>query len=493
MTDSVEWLVPQALIFRSRQLPSTLAAGVTSTARATSVIFSFMVLPSSTDLRAMLRLAFPVAAVQLGIMAMGVIDTIMVGHLSPAALAAAALGNLYFFISGIFGQGTLMALDPVISQAVGARDEEAISRALQRGLVLSLALTVFTCATFIPVEWVLTALRQPPDVIPDAASYVRIAIPGVFPFYAFIVFRQSLQAMGRVAPVLWTVLLANLLNAGLNWVFIYGNLGSPALGVAGSSIATSISRWAMALALLGIAGHQIAHHLTPWRSETGAIPPLLRMLRIGLPIGVQYLLEYGAFAAAALLMGVLGTTQMAAHQIAINLASFTFMVPLGVSTATAVLVGHAIGAGDEEQARRAAIAGIFIGAAFMCASALVFRLFPGVLARLYTGNTEVLVLAVLLIPIAGVFQVFDGIQAVAAGVLRGVGDTHAPAIINVVGFWLIGLPVSWVLAFRSGGGAVGLWWGIVVGLAAVAAILLGRVRVRLGQTMHRVVIDEVPG
>jgi len=452
-----------------------------------------MVLPTPTDLRAMLRLALPVAAVQLGIMAMGVTDTIMVGHLSPAALAAVALGNLYFFIAGIFGQGTLMALDPVISQAVGARDEEAISRALQRGLVVALALTVFTCATFVPVKWVLLSLRQPPEVVPDAASYVRIAIPGVFPFYAFIVFRQSLQAMHRVAPVLWTVLVANLLNAGLNWVFIYGNLGSPALGVAGSSVATSISRWAMALAVLSISGRQVWHHLTPWRPETLAIEPLGRMLRLGLPVGVQYLLEYGAFAAAALLMGVLGTTQMAAHQIAINLASFTFMVPLGVSTATAVLVGHAIGAGNEDQARRSAVAGIFIGASFMCASALIFRLFPTALARSYTGNADVVLLAATLIPIAGVFQVFDGIQAVAAGVLRGIGDTHAPAIINVVGFWLIGLPVSWVLAFRLGGGAVGLWWGIVVGLAAVALILLGRVRVRLGRTMQRVIIDEAVG
>src|SRR5215211_7435121 len=189
--------------------------------------------PSSSDLRAMIRLALPVAAVQLGIMAMGVTDTIMVGHVSPAALASAALGNLYFFIAGIFGQGTLMALDPVISQAVGANDEEAIARALQRGILLALALTVFSCATLIPARAVLTMLGQPAEVIPDAATYVRIAIPGVFPFYAFVVFRQSLQAMHRVAPVLWTVLAANALNAGLNWVFIYGNLGSPVLGVGG--------------------------------------------------------------------------------------------------------------------------------------------------------------------------------------------------------------------------------------------------------------------
>jgi MATE family multidrug resistance protein len=449
-----------------------------------------MLLPSSSDIRAMLRLALPVAGVQLGIMAMGVTDTIMVGHVSPTALAAAALGNRYVFIAGIFGQGTLMALDPVISQAVGARDDDAISRALQRGLVLSLGLTVVTCATFLPVRWALTLLRQPAEVIPGAASYVWIAIPGVFPFFAFVVLRQSLQAMGRVAPVLWTVLIANVLNGALNWVFIYGNLGSPAMGVAGSSLATSISRWVMALLLLVLAGRQVSHHLTPWRPETGAMQPLARMLALGLPIGLQYLLEYGAFAAAALLMGVLGTTQMAAHQIAINLASFTFMVPLGVSTATAVMVGHAIGAGDESRARRSAIAGIFIGTAFMCASGVAFRLFPGLLARSYTSDAAVIALAATLIPIAGVFQVFDGIQAVAAGVLRGIGDTHAPAIINVVGFWLIGLPVSWVLAFRVGGGAVGLWWGIVVGLAAVALILLGRVRVRLGRAMRRVIIDE---
>jgi MATE family multidrug resistance protein len=249
----------------------------------------------------------------------------------------------------------------------------------------------------------------------------------------------------------------------------------------------------MAIALLWLAGKQVYHHLTPWRPETGAIRPLFRMLGIGIPIGLQYLLEYGAFYAAAILMGVLGTTQIAAHQIAINLASFTFMVPLGVSTATAVLVGHAIGAGDEDRARRSAIAGIAIGTLFMCASSIAFRLFPVALARAYTSDSTVIALAATLIPIAGVFQVFDGIQAVAAGVLRGIGDTHAPAVINIVGFWLIGLPVSWWLAFRSGGGAVGLWWGIVVGLAAVAIILLARVRVRLGRSMRRVLVDEVAG
>ena len=445
--------------------------------------------PSSSDLSAMIRLALPVAAVQLGIMGMGVVDTIMVGHVSPIALAAVALGNLYFFVAGIFGQGTLMALDPIIAQAVGAGDEDAIARAIQRGVLFAIVLTLVTCAAFIPVEPILRLLRQPAEAVPDAARYVQIAIPGVFPFYAFIVFRQSLQAMGRVAPVLWTVLAANLLNVALNWVFIYGNLGAPALGVGGSSLATSISRWVMAVMLLALSGREVWRHLHPWRPETGAVRPLARMVRLGLPVGAQYLLEYGAFAAAALLMGLLGTTQMAAHQIAINLASFTFMVPLGVSAATAVLVGQAIGAGDEPRARRAAMAGLACGTAFLCLSAVVFRLFPEPLARAYTRDATVIALTATLIPIAGVFQVFDGIQAVAAGVLRGIGDTHSPAVINIIGFWVIGLPVSWALAFRFGGGAIGLWWGIVVGLAVVAVILLARVRSRLARAMVRVRID----
>ncbi len=438
----------------------------------------------------MLRLALPVTGVQLGIMAMGVVDTIMMGHVSPIALASVALGNLYFFVLGIFGQGTLMALDPVIAQAVGARDEDAIARAVQRGVLFAIVLSIVTCVAFIPVEPILGLLRQPPEAVPDAARYVQISIPGVFPFFAFIVFRQSLQAMGRVAPVLWTVLAANVLNVGLNWVFIFGNLGSPPLGVSGAAVATSISRWVMAVAVLALSGHELWRRLRPWRPETGAVRPLARMLRLGLPVGAQYLLEYGAFAAAALLMGLLGTLQMAAHQIAINLASFTFMVPLGVSAATAVLVGQAIGAGDEARARRSAVAGLACGTAFMCLSALVFRLFPEPLARAYTNDAAVIALTATLIPIAGVFQVFDGIQAVAAGVLRGIGDTHSPAVINVVGFWLIGLPVCWALAFRFGGGAIGLWWGIVVGLGTVALILLVRVRMRLARAMLRVKIDE---
>jgi MATE family multidrug resistance protein len=448
--------------------------------------------PTRADLRAMLELALPVVGAQLGIMLMGVVDTIMVGHLSREALAATALGNLYFYVASVFGMGALMALDPVVAQAVGARDDDAITRAVQRGLVMATALGVLGSLLLYPAEPVLRLLGQQPEIIPDGARYARICIPGIFPFFWFIVFRQTLQAMKRVAPVLVVVGAANLVNVALNWALIYGHAGAPAMGVAGSAWATSISRWFMAVALLFVSQGAIRHHLLPLHRASLDWAPFSRMVRLGVPIGAQYALEYGAFAAGALLMGILGTTEIAAHQIAINLASLTFMVPMGISAATAVLVGQAIGGGDEAGARRAALAGMLCGVAFMCATAVVFLAAPTFFARIYTEDPAVLALAGALIPIAGVFQVFDGTQVVAGGVLRGVGDTKAPMVINVLGFWLVGIPVCAALTFPLGFGAIGLWWGIVVALATVATLLLLRVRSRLSRRMARVMIDEVP-
>lgn len=441
-------------------------------------------------MRELLRLALPVVVVQVGMMLMGVVDTIMIGHYSTAALAAVALGNLYFFSAAVFGMGVLMALDPVVAQAVGARDELAVSRAVQRGLVISLVLTVLTSLALAPATAVLTALRQPDDVIPLAAEYTRIAIPGVYAFLAFVVLRQTLQAMKRMTPIVVTIVGANVVNVGINWILIYGRAGFPEMGVAGASWATSISRWIMALVLLGLGWRTFEPCLVPFRRETFAPKPLLRMLRLGAPIGLQFQLEFGAFAMIGLLMGWIGTTAMAGHQVAINLASLTFMVPMGIGAAAAVLVGQAVGRGDAPGARQASRAALVCGTVFMTVSAVVLLLVPDELAGIYTSQPEVLAAAVLLIPIAGVFQIFDGIQVVAVGVLRGIGDTRAPVIVNLLGFWVIGVPVSMYLGFRTELGAAGLWWGLVAGLVAVACFLLLRVRSRLSRTLHRILIDD---
>jgi multidrug resistance protein, MATE family len=442
------------------------------------------------ELRALGRLALPIVVVQVGMMFMGVVDTMMVGRVSPQALGAVALGNLYFFATAIFGMGVLLALDPVVSQAVGAHDRTAISRAVQRGFVLSLVLTVFASAILPSAGPVLAALRQPADVVPLARTYILAIIPGVAPFFFFIVLRQTLQAMHRTLPIVVTIIIANVANVLINWMLIFGKLGAPALGVEGAAIATSISRWIMFFLITLLAWPLIRDYVHPWRREAFAMRPLMRMLQIGAPIGVALFLEYATFGAIALLMGFLGTIEVAAHQIAINLASLTFMVPAGIGAAATVLVGNAIGRDDASAARRAAKAALVAGVGFMTFSAIVFLALPYQLSALYTTNAKVLALAVVLIPIAGLFQIFDGIQVVGAGVLRGAGDTHAPMVIGLLGFWLIGMPVSLYLGFRTPLRAEGLWWGFVAGLAAVAGFLLLRIRHRFRQELRRIHVEE---
>jgi len=423
-------------------------------------------------------------------MAMGVVDTVMVGHYSARDLAAVALGNLYFFTCAVFPMGLLMALDPVVSQAVGAGDHPAVGKALQRGVALALALGVPAALALIPGRVLLVLLHQPPEVVPVAAGYALAAIPGVFPFLAFIVFRQTLQAMGRVAPIVVTILLSNLANLFLNWVLIFGQWGFPELGAVGSGWASSVSRWLMFLGLVGFSWPLLKGHLMPLRRDAFQLRPLARMARLGSPIGIQFALEYGAFGTTGLLMGWLGTVAMAGHQVALNLASVTFMVPLGISQATAVRVGQGVGRGDPPGARRAAGAGLILGVGFMSLTAVLFMAFPGFVALAYSSDPPVLALATALIPLAGVFQVFDGIQVVASGVLRGVGDTRSPMVLNLLGFWCIGMPVGVWLGFGSSMGPRGLWWGLVMGLSTVAVLLLLRVKTRFGRTLARVVIDE---
>ncbi len=437
----------------------------------------------------LLRLAVPTVAVQVGWMSMGVVDTIVVGHVSVDAMAAVALGNLLFLAISIFGMGILTGLDPVISQAVGARDEPAVGRGVQRGMLLVLALTVLSTVAIVPVRPVLDALRQPPEIVPTVVAYMRVAAGGFLPFYATILVRVFLQATGRVAPMVWATFAANLLNLVLNWVFVFGHLGAPALGAVGSSWATTLSRWALALFMVAFAWRQLRPRLRPLLPDVFGFRPLLRVLALGAPIGIQYELELGIFSVVGLMMGRLGAIPMAANQVALNLASITFMVPLGVSIAASVLVGQAIGRGDMPEARRAALASLVCGMGFMALSAVVMLTVPGMLARVYTTDPAVAALAASLIPIAGVFQVFDGTQVVSIGVLRGTGDTRTPMIVNVLGYWVIALPLSAWLGLRTPAGPQGMWWGLVAGLVVVAIVLSIRVRARLGTEVRRLEVE----
>jgi len=435
--------------------------------------------------REMTALALPIVGVQVGSMLMGVVDTMVVGRVSANALAAVAVGNLYSFAVLAFGLGTLMALDPIVAQAVGARDDAAISRGMQRGVILAGLLSIPIGLAYLPASALLRWARQPDDLVPAATQFIHVSIPGVLGFLLFVVFRQTLQAMGRLSPIVWTIVIANVVNLALNWVLVFGHLGVPPLGVGGAALATTCARWVMTVTLLLLAWRSLRPRLAPWQPASFDRASLFGMFRVGAPIGLQYLLEVGVFATVGLLMGMLGTHQVAGHQVALNLASLTFNVPLGVSSAAAVMVGRAVGAGDEIEARHASIAALFLAVGFMAVSATAFLSLPLALARLYTAVPEVLAVAAVLLPLAGIFQIFDGIQVTAVGVLRGLGDTRTPMLVNLLGFWLLGLPVSIALGFWAGLGPAGLWWGLVAGLVVVAVILLLRVRVKLARGARR--------
>ncbi len=442
------------------------------------------------DLRDMARFAAPIVFVNVGMQAMGVVDAIMVGKLGGAAIASVALGNLYFFNTSVFGLGLLLALDPVIAQAVGAGDTEDVARSVQRGVVIACALAIVITLALMPGEALLELFRQPQDVIPDTAAYTRRRAIGVLPFLIFNVMRQTLQAMGRVRTVVYAVIIANVINVAANWLLIFGNLGAPALGVAGSGFATAISMWAMALTLLALSWRQFHALLRPWRKETLHWAPIVRTVRIGAPIGVQWFFESFAFGLTALLMGWMGTASLAGHEIALNMAALTFMVPLGIAGAASAVVGRAIGRGDMEAARRDALAAIVCGTGFMCFSAAVFLSVPEFLATRYTNDAATVAVAVALIPLAGWFQVFDGLQAVTGGVLRGTGDTRVPAILHMVSFWGVGVPLGAYLGFRTPLRERGLWLGLVAGLAAASILQSLRARQRLRGNLSRVRVEQ---
>ena len=438
------------------------------------------------ELRDVTQLAVPVVAVQLGMMLMGTVDTMMLGRYSATALAAAALGNALAATVMLIAWGTVLAIDPLIGQAFGARDTPAITAHLQRGLVLAVALPVPVALLFWDAAPLLELMGQRPEVAAGAADFLRGMIPGNFAFLPFIVLRQTLQAMAIVRPAVLAMVVANLTNVAGNWVLIYGRFGVPELGVLGSALSTSLSRFVLLAVLLLAARPALAPYWQGFDRRALAWREHWRAIKIGLPIGLHHSLELGVLSAIALLMGRLGIAQLGGHQIALNLAALSFMVPSGIGSAAASRVGNAIGRGDMAGARRAAATCLLLGMAAMAVFALVFAAVPRLLAGLYTDQAEVIATAVALIPIAAMFQVFDGAQVVASGVLRGAADTRTPAAAAVVGYWVLGLPLGAWLTLRAGAGPQGLWWGLTVGLGVVAVWLIARIVRRFQGDIRRI-------
>lgn len=439
------------------------------------------------DLLPTLQLAWPVIVAELGWMFMGVVDTIMVGHYAPEAIGAVGLGSILYFSFAIFGMGLLLGLDTFVSQAFGAGALRECHRWLRDGVHLAVLATLPLMAISYGVVAALPLIGLHPEVQVLTAPYVTAVAWGSLPLLLYAAFRRYLQALGLVRPVMLTLIAANLVNAGANWVLIFGHLGMPALGVTGAAWATNLGRTFMAVALLAvILRHEHAHKVGLFDVPFLQVEwdRLRRLLRLGAPAATQLTVEVGIFGAVAALAGRIDPIALAAHQVALNLASVTFMIPLGLASAGAVRVGHAIGRRSVEGAATAGGAVITLALTFMSASALLFIAGGGPLVRLFTGDPAVVAIGVRLMQVAAAFQLFDGLQVVTTGALRGLGDTRTPMLTNLVGHWFVALPVAAFCGFTLGYGVVGLWAGLCVGLVLVGIFLLSVWRRHIHDLRH---------
>jgi MATE family multidrug resistance protein len=430
------------------------------------------------ELRAMIALAVPVVLSEMGWMAQGIVDTIMVGRLGPAAIGSVALGNAVYYTPSLFGVGLLLGLDTLVSQAYGARDHDECHRWLAQALYLAAVATVPIMLFAFAASFAFERFGIAPVVAGPAGGYLRLMTLGTLPLLVYSGTRRYLQAVGEVRVVTVTYVAANLVNWFGNWVLIYGEFGCPALGVNGSALSTLASRLLMAVMLLGFAwryerkrGHPLFRH---W-----AAPKLQRLralVKLGLPAAGQILLEVGAWNLATLSAGWLTPVALATHTIALNYASMSYMVPLGIASAAAISVGQAIGAGDAAKARRAGWLALGLGTSFMLCAAVVFLTAPRPLIALYTTDPQVMAVGPTLLGIAAAFQIFDGVQTVSTGALRGLGETRVPMLANLVGYWLLGLPLGLTLCFLVKWGIYGLWIGLTLALVVIALTLIVRWR-----------------
>ena len=428
------------------------------------------------ELRPTLRLALPLILAEVGWMSMMIVDTMMVGRLpySAEAIGAVSIASSLFIVFAFFAEGILIGLDTLVSQAFGAGRREDCHRSLINGIYLSFAIAPFLA---IPV-WILPRYFEKFGVTHSvsllATPYMRTLSAGLLPLLLYFALRRTLQGMNVVRPIAFALITANLVNLAGNYILIFGKWGFPAYGVTGSGIATCISRAYLALVLVVYLFWYDAHHKTELL-KTPVRPDLNRireLITLGFPAALQLTAEVAVFALVATLIARLGPVVQASHQIALNTVAFTYMVPLGLASATAVRVGQAIGRRDPVGARNAGNTAILLGASFMAAMSVVLLVFPRYIALIYTSDDAVVRNAVTLLAAGAAFQLFDGIQTVATGALRGTGDTRTPMVCHFTAYWLIGLPLGAWLCFSRHWGALGLWVGLSLSLILIGIFLL---------------------
>jgi MATE family multidrug resistance protein len=434
------------------------------------------------EMRGLLRLAAPLIVGFIGNQLMSFVDTMLVGRLGAAAIGGVGIGNTIFFAMSILAMGCALGADPLISQAVGAGEHARARRLLWQALRVAGIVSLPVMAMILAAPAILDPVGVEPTVSAATRSYLWGRVWNTIPLALFVAARAYLQAVGATRAIVVATVVANVVNVFAASLLIYGDralgavglpgIGFAGLGVFGAGIASSLAAAStMSVLFAAVRAVEVPHDPERRRADWRVVG---RVFALGIPVGLMMLVEVAAFAGAAIMSGRIGVVAAAGNQLALTLASMTFMVPLGVASATAVRVGQAIGRGDRPGMARAGFCGFAAGIGFMLVSATLFVAAPGVLARVLTNDAAVIAAAVPLIRIAAVFQLFDGMQVVGAGALRGAGDTRSGLWANLVGHFVVGLPLAVVLAFHLELGGPGLWWGLTVGLTIVGLVLLAR-------------------
>jgi MATE family multidrug resistance protein len=376
---------------------------------------------------------------------------------------------MVFYGIAICSGGLLLGLDTLVARAFGAGDREDCHRSLVSGVWLAVLMIPWVMGAVWVLEEILPSLGVDREVLRATQPYLRALIWSAPPLMIYFALRRYLQALHIARPVMITLLTANLVNLAGNWVLVLGHLGAPRLGAQGAGWATCFSRIYMAAALAYVLlKHDPEVLRIPWRPHAAR---MWALVKLGAPAAGQMVVEIGVFATVTVLVGRLNATALAGHQIALTIVSTTFMMPLGISSAAAVRVGFALGKGDQHAAARAGWTALGLGAGVMSAAAIVLLTAPGWIARLFTPDGAVIAMAAAILRVAAFFQLFDGLQIVVTGSLRGAGDTRTPMVFHFIGYWVIGLPLGAMLCFGRGVGAPGLWMGLSAGLIAIGVVL----------------------
>lgn len=423
-------------------------------------------------------LAYPVMLAMLGQVMTGVADSVMVGWTGATPLAASSFANIFFSIPLFFGVGVSYAITPLVAQADGAKDVSKIIDVLKNGSLINLVTGFILVALIFSCEPFMYFMGQPTEVVALAIPYLSIIAVAIIPTMIFQTYRQFAEGLQSTRVAMAIVIGSNLINIGLNYVLIFGKLGAPALGLNGAGWATLVSRIIMAIAMMAYI--YLAKKYQPFKAgfKVGGYSMALikRMLHIGLPAGSQFIFEASAFGFSAIMMGWLGTTALAAHQIAINLATISYMTTSGLGAAATIRVGNFLGQRDTVNLRTAAFAMIWMAVGIMAAWALLFIFGRYALPSFYIDNVEVIELTSSLLIFAAFFQLSDGIQVVTAGALRGLQDVKIPSLLILVAYWVIALPLGYTLAFPFSFGASGIWLGLFIGLTLTATAMVVRFR-----------------